>query len=675
MRHRAIGQIRVLGALLALACFAAVATFPADADDATTAVETRLLDGVKYLASDDLEGRGVGSAGLDQAAEFVRGQFQEAGLNVHAVDGGAYQTFSMTIGANLSEPNRLVFTDAEGKEIPLKIDKDFRPLSSGGSGSFSGELAFLGYGIEADDKEYNDFADIDVKGKVVIIMRRTPQQGNPHGNFPDGPHGGVSRHAALRTKASNAFGAGAAAVLFVNEPHSGRSDLKSAEKRMAKAEGKLVEAAIAFDAVDPEEAEALKTAREKLSAAVQTLNARRDDVKAGMPDELIKFGYEGNKEQHAIPLLHISREVCDRVLKTAGTSLSELESKIDDEFKPQSQTLKGWQASGEVSIQRVQAEVKNVIGVLEGEGPLADETVVIGAHYDHVGRGGEGSLAPGSKEIHNGADDNASGTAALVELARRFAARQEKPPRRLVFIAFTAEELGLLGSAQYVKEPVFPLDKTVAMFNMDMVGRLKDDKLTIFGSGTAPRWEKMIDEMGKEYGFKVTKKPEGFGPSDHSSFYGKKIPVLHFFTGTHSDYHRPGDDWEKVNPAGMRRVVEVMERMIQDVASTPERPKYVAVKSTAGMPRGGSRPYFGSIPDFSQETAGYALMGVSPGSPADKAGLKAGDVIVEIDQKKIGNLNDFDLALRKFKGGDTIKVVVLRGKEKKTLEVTLDKPR
>ena len=222
---------------------------------------------------------------------------------------------------------------------------------------------------------------------------------------------------------------------------------------------------------------------------------------------------------------------------------------------------------------------------------------------------------------------------------------------------------------------MFPLDKTVAMINMDMVGRLNDDKLTIFGSGTAKRWDGLLDALGKEYGFKVTKKPDGFGPSDQSSFYGKKIPVLHFFTGTHSDYHRPGDDWDKINTVGMRRVVDMIERTILNTADTTERPQYVAVESSNDARRSGNRPYFGSIPDFGQETPGYPLMGVSPGSPAEKAGMQGGDVIVEIDKKKIGNLSDFDLALRRYKPGDTIAVTIRRDDETMTLDVTLDKPR
>jgi hypothetical protein len=392
----------------------------------------------------------------------------------------------------------------------------------------------------------------------------------------------------------------------------------------------------------------------------------------------MEFGYAGTDQIRNLTVMHISKAVCDRVLKDAlNKSLTEIETEIDKDFAPQSAVLPGWTAGGVVSIDRKYAQVKNVIGVLNGVGPLADETVVIGAHYDHVGRGGPASFVRGSKEIHNGADDNASGTGALIELARRFGARKEKPVRRLVFVAFTGEESGLIGSARYTKEPVFPLDKTIAMINMDMVGRLKDDKLTVFGSGTSPVWEGLLTRLGKEGHFTMSLKPEGMGPSDHESFFIRQIPVLHFFTGTHGDYHRPSDDWEKINIPGTERIVDLIEKLIVDVAGLPERPAYVAVKGSAdiGERSSGSRPYFGSVPDFGAEKPGYALAGVAPGGPADKAGLKAGDRIVQLGTHRIENLSDFDLALRSFSPGDSVEVAVMRGDERVMLKVVLDKPR
>jgi membrane-associated protease RseP (regulator of RpoE activity) len=319
--------------------------------------------------------------------------------------------------------------------------------------------------------------------------------------------------------------------------------------------------------------------------------------------------------------------------------------------------------------------VKNVIGVLEGAGPRAEETIVIGAHFDHLGRGGVGSLAGASTEIHNGADDNASGTAGLLELARRLGSQKQPLPRRLVFIAFTGEERGLLGSQHYVGSPVFPLDKTIAMFNLDMIGRMEDHKLVVFGTGTSSRWNDLVDVFAARCGLTLSKKPEGFGPSDQAEFYGQQIPVLHLFTGTHPDYHRPSDDWERINAPGMAQIVDFLELLVLATAGTPERPDYLNVPGMASLERTGNRPYFGSIPEFGKEAEGYALQGVVSGGPAEKAGLKAGDVIVQLNSDRIGGLDDFDLALRKYSAGEQIEVTVLRNGQKISLKVTLATPR
>ncbi len=376
-------------------------------------------------------------------------------------------------------------------------------------------------------------------------------------------------------------------------------------------------------------------------------------------------------------MIYCRPSALDEVIRESlGTTLAEIEAEIDKGPIPHSRELANWKIEGEISVERQETEVKNVVGVLEGEGPLADETIVIGAHFDHLGYGGPGSAAPGVKEIHNGADDNGSGTTVLIEIARTLAGRAEKLPRRIVFLAFTGEERGLIGSARYVRNPLVPLDKTVAMLNLDMVGRLQDDKLIVHGTGTASEFDALVDRFGKEYGFQITKKPGGFGPSDHSSFYAAKIPVLFFFTGSHKDYHRPTDDVDKLNLAGMRRIGDMVSEIAVALAQAGERPQYVEVKGgNETLGGGGDRPYFGSIPDFSQDQPGYALTGVTKGGPAERGGIKAGDIIVELGPSKIGNLEDFDSALRKFKAGDKVPVVVKRGAERVKLEVTLDPPR
>lgn len=632
----------------------------------------RMKKDLTYLSSDKLEGRGVGTKGLNLAADYIRNEFKSAGLDVKAVSGDAFHKFSIITGSELGKENSLEFVGPKGESFKLELNKDFQVCSFGGGGKIENGIVFGGYSIEDADSKYNDFAEADVKGKAVIIMRRTPYQSNPKSPFT-GQHGQISRHASLRSKVSNAFQKGAAAVLFVNDPYS---IAKNGTDRFESARKQLINAAIEFDGINPEKPDAVAQSKKKLNAAVKRYKSA-DAVKSGV-DDLMKFGYGGRGSNDTVPIFHITMDACDKLLKAAGQkSLKDLEAMIDHTSKPQTAGLKGWTVKGQASVTRAKVEVKNIVGVLEGKGPLADETIVIGAHYDHVGMGGpgSGSLARGAKEVHNGADDNGSGSTALLELARRLASRKDPLPRRLVFIAFTAEEMGLIGSARYVREPVFPLDKTIAMFNMDMVGRLKDDKLTVFGTGTAKRWDKVIKGINEKVKLKLAFKPEGFGPSDHSSFYAKQIPVLHLFTNTHSDYHRPSDDVEKINFDGMSRIVDLLEAIVIDTANDKARPKYVAIKQTAQIARSGSRPYFGSIPDFGGEEPGYGISGVAPGSPAEKGGLKGGDRIIQFGKNKIGSLDDFDLALRKFKSGQVVDVIVNRKGKNVSLKVTLSKPR
>ncbi|WP_373652748.1 M28 family peptidase [Schlesneria sp. DSM 10557] len=644
--------------------------------DAVVESQVRLLNDIKFLASDDLEGRGVGTSGLNIAAQFIKTEFAKAGLAVDRVDGDAFQKFDIATGSKLVGTNSLRLVGPEGTTIELKIGDDVEGCSFGGSGKFDGDIVFCGYGIDASDEGYNDFEGIDVEGKVIIVLRRNPRQSDPSSPFAS-THG-ISRHADLRTKMTNAAAQKAAAVLFVNDPYSGRKAAETRRENLYSAHEKVSLAAEAFLSADANDVEKFNEARNKLAEATNQAKSIRAAAEKSDDDPLMKFGYAGSGENKAFPpAFHISIKTCDQILASLKTDLSKLEAEIDSTHKPKSMAVTGWRAQGELNVEKVRADVSNVIGVIDGEGPLADETIVIGAHYDHVGRGGQNSLAPGSTEIHNGADDNASGTVTLLELARRFGekARIAKPSRRLVFIAFTGEELGLLGSARYCKEPVFPLDTTIAMLNMDMVGRLKDDKLIVYGTGTSPRWEPELKQFNGDAGFKLIFKPEGIGPSDHASFYAKKIPVLHFFTGEHADYHKPTDDWEKINIEGVSRVANLMEAMIDATLRQSERPAYVEVQGNSTPGRGGSRPYVGTIPEFGNEEPGYAISGVSAGGPAQKGGLKGGDRIVKLGPHPVSNLDDFDAALRKFAPGDVVDFTVIRDKQEQTFKVTLDPPR
>ena len=322
---------------------------------------------------------------------------------------------------------------------------------------------------------------------------------------------------------------------------------------------------------------------------------------------------------------------------------------------------------------------KNVIGILPGRDPvLRNETVIVGAHYDHLGLGGFGAMdSPDSTgRVHNGADDNASGAAALLAIATRL--RASPPARTVVFIAFSGEELGLLGSDYYVKHPLYPLTATEAMINLDMVGRLKNDKLIVYGTGTAAEFPALLDSLNWYAKFDLRPQPEGYGPSDQTSFYAAKIPVLHFFTDLHSDYHRSTDDWDKINAQGLVRVADFAAAMTTALANRPTRLTFVDVPPPA--PKAGAAvtsgygAYLGTIPDMaSGEAGGVKITGVSKGSPAELAGMQGGDMITKIGDYDVADLAGMTDALRAYKPGDKVVVVVMRDGVEKKLDVTLGK--
>jgi hypothetical protein len=643
-------------------------------------VERRLAESAAYLASDELEGRGVGTKGLDKAADYLAREFRQLGLKTELFNGTPFQTFKVTVSTELGpkEQNKLSIVGPPAKPVAaparwdLALGEDFTPMAAGGSGKVDAPLVFAGYGITAKDLEYDDYAGVDVKGKVVVLLRKEPQANDPTSKF-DGEK--PSQHALFMRKISNAFEHGAAAIIFVNDANELRSRRDQETKLWNDALDRLAKLTAERPELSPEKAADIAKHADEVSKAAEQV-AETSKRLEGDLDSILPFSGAGDSgTRRKTPVFFARRSVIDQVLKSAGQpNLATIEEEIDADLQPRSIDLKGFQAVGEANIVQNEAEVKNVIAVLEGEGPLADETIVVGAHYDHLGEGGAGSLAPWTTAVHNGADDNASGTATLLEVARQLATSNKKPQRRIVFMAFTGEERGLLGSAHYVREPRFPLERTIAMFNLDMVGRLNDDKLIVYGTGTAKEFEPLVDELGSKHGFQLTKYPGGFGPSDHSSFYGKNIPVLHFFTGTHSDYHRPSDDSDKLNIAGMRRVADMVVDTVLATDTAKSRPEYVQIKKVEVIGGGdGDRPYFGSIPDFGQNVEGYAISGAAPGSPADKGGLKAGDVIVQLGESKIANLEDFDSALRKYKIGDKVKVVVQRDGKEVELQVTLER--
>ena len=315
---------------------------------------------------------------------------------------------------------------------------------------------------------------------------------------------------------------------------------------------------------------------------------------------------------------------------------------------------------------------RNVIGLLPGTGGT-QETIVIGAHYDHLGVGGtSASLDPAPEgKVHAGADDNASGVSGLLELARRLSTQPRR--RALLFAAFGAEEEGTLGSSHFVKEPPVPLAGVVAMLNMDMVGRLREDLVAVHGTGTSSLWPKLVEEANAGLGLKLKSSEGGYGPSDHSPFYAAARPVLFFFTGAHEDYHRSSDTADRVNAEGIARVADLVEGIVTRLASSAEPVPFTRVaaeKETQTATRG-FRVWVGGIPDYSAEGPGVRFTGVTPGSPAEKAGMQAGDVLVRFGQKEIRNVYDYTYALAERKAGDRVTVVVKRAGADVSLEVVL----
>lgn len=577
---------------------------------------------IKYLASDELEGRGPDTPGLQKAAEFIRDRFKELGLKSGTKDGSYFRPFEISIDNEVvKSETSLVLRGPDGQELRLKMGEDYQPLATGGSGQVKGQVVFAGYGISAEDLEYDDYQGNDVAGKVVLILRREPQQENPHSKF-NGEK--LTKHSYIRTKLNAAKQAKAAAVLLVNDIPT----TKEAKK-----------------------------------------------------DELSKPNGFGSSSM-GIPFAHLKQSIANQLLKNVPlkadeTSLANLEAVsqyIDEKFTPVTQPLEGWTAELETKFKTVKSEVTNVVGVLEGEGPHADETIVIGAHYDHLGYGPFGSRRPNERAIHNGADDNATGTAAVMELARRFAQRSEKPARRLVFIAFTAEERGIIGSNYYLEKPLFPLEKTVAMINFDMIGNLGDDGLLVGGVKTGKPFADLIEKVSKNSELKI-KPSNSLGGSDHAGFYRKEIPVLFFFTGLTDLYHTPDDDFETINVDGTVQVIDFAEQVLSELTKLPKAPEYVKV-SRSSSPGRGSMAYLGVVPDYGAgDGNGLRITDVSADSPAAKGGLQGGDVIIQFGEIEVADIQGLAAGLQKYKAGQKVKIVVQRDKEKKTLEVELGSPR
>ena len=412
-------------------------------------------------------------------------------------------------------------------------------------------------------------------------------------------------------------------------------------------------------------------AREKGAKALLLVTSTADDS----TDGIMKLKYDNSFSDAGIPVLSVTRKVVNNWLKQNKLNIDSLRSKIVKTNSPASIEVKNLSIKLSTEIIQRKKKTQNVVGLLKIN--EANEYLVIGAHYDHLGYGGQGSgsLAPDKNEIHNGADDNASGISTVIELARRLSEYKNVLKRNVLVMAYSGEEMGLLGSAYYTKHPTLPLVDAVTMMNFDMVGRLKENMLTVQGIGTSTNWESLTKKHNADSSFTLKYVKDGFGPSDHSSFYSQNIPVLFFFTGLHDDYHKPSDDADKINIQGMNDIVSYAAKLAVEIDTTSVRPDYIKTQSQEQSGgRQGFRIFVGTIPDYSEDANGMMLAGVRDNSPASKAGMQKGDVLIKFGKHEIKNVYDYTYALQEYKPGDIIEVTFVRNKtETITATMTLEK--
>ncbi len=566
---------------------------PAGPATPETAAAGRFRDDVRWLADDAREGRGIGTAGLEEASRWLADRFREIGLAPVGDDGGWFQRFDVPVEVEARSGTAVAIDGT-----PIGRD-DFRPASFSASGEAAGEVVVAGYGITAPELGIDDYQGVEARDRIVVVRRFTPEGG------PFAEKANEQRYGDLRYKAWNAREHGARALIVVDLP-AGTSGGTIGDEAPLPALG------------------------------IDTTEVGGGD--AGLPVAIVK--------------------------RAAGAALF----------------AGGHRAALTIDLERRTRPAVNVAGVVRaGAADRLPGAVVVGAHYDHLGRGGAGSLTPDSHEPHNGADDNASGTAALLEVARRLMSERDRLHRDVYLVAFSGEESGVLGSTAFTRRPPGGLEtsEVTAMLNMDMVGRLRGNLVTVLGGESAEEWKELVPPACERQLLGCTLSGDGYGPSDHSPFYAAGVPVLHFFTGAHPDYHKPSDDADKINAAGGARVAGLVADLAREIADRPQRPTYRSAPAPA--PRGDARSFgasLGTVPDYAGDgRPGVLLAGVRPGSAAEQAGLKRGDLLVELSGKPIRDIHDFMYVLQRAKPGEKATAVVVREGERVTVEVTFGSSR
>ena len=618
------------GASVALSDDAAQTT--ADSEARAAAV-VRIKASVEYLCSEELAGRGLQKDGLAKAGKFIEEEFESLGLSTEITEPAADQSFRMKTVTSMAAGNSLTISAPKLSELKLRPPKlsekseenlfpsrgsskshkkladnvDFMPLSRTATGEFDLPLSFGGYGLIIAKHDYNDYEDIDVEGKLVVILRGIPKYLATDRR--------TQYASTLETKISLARVSGARGVLFCDPSPS--------------------------------------------SAAFFTPNGS-----SGKTTPLPALPHDDVADNFFVGF--VKRDMIKKVLQSTGRDLDAIEKRIHKNHQPESGSLPGCRAKGNFTVDRESLFERNIVAVLKGSGPHADETVVIGGHYDHIG------LRPNSNDpnkfvMYPGADDNASGIAIILEAARILTERKEPLDRTIVFVAFTGEERGLLGSKHYCEHPIRSLDKTVAMVNLDMVGKLHQRELTLSGTGTGDRWNEFFAVANSTGELNLVNRTGQVGMSDHAPFVRKEIPAIHAFTGFHLDYHKPTDTTEKLNYEGMAITSEFMASLLTELANAKTPMKFQAKTSSGGK----KVAFFGIAPGYSAQSRRVHISQVFKESPAKKAGLQRGDVIKQIDRRDINNLQTLFGIIQKKKPGDKIVVDIERDDKPLKIEVKL----
>ena len=563
--------------------------------------ESEIMDHIRYLSHDNREGRLPGTRGSKDVISYLVKNFKSYGLKPGL--GNSYtQPFDIQTDIQIGDGNYLVINGDT-----MIVDSDYLPLFFSSNGNFSGEAVFVGYGFQINEKElqWDDYANIDVKDKWVIVMRHSPERNEPHSIY--------AKHSPLHKKMIVAKDNGAKGIIFVSQVED---------------------------------------------------------------EELYPLRYISGFKNDGTPAIILSKSRADKIFERVGWSIKRIQKEMNQNLKPLNFRLGLLRFDANINIEPVIKKGANVVGEIRSRNrEYRDEYIVIGAHFDHIGLGGSGSGSrmPDSLQVHPGADDNASGTAGLLELAQKLSSNKNRLKRSFLLVGFDAEEKGLLGSKHFVENSPVNMKDIVSMINMDMIGRMSDSSFTVGGVGTSPSFELLLDSLKTNRPFELIMDKPGFGPSDHASFYIKDIPVLFFFSGIHDDYHTPLDTWQRINLRGEKHILDFIYDVVFDLSRSPMRPIFQEAgpkNKQMGSPRRFSVT-LGIMPSYTSFKKGLEIDGISKSDgPAAKAGMKKGDVIKSINNKPINDIYEYMDRINNLKSGTTIPVVIERNGQEKVLQVT-----